>query len=186
LHDIDFIFEGAFHSFYREFTFNPCNVDPGLVEFVSDPHPVESDFRFCYVKFNSFLTRALRSHSNEHTSYTHTHEMSAHALLVMMNLGVVEAFFEGIGEMLDGSGHTDDMGVDVGMVDGDSASGDADPASVDDANIGRKNDWDYEVMPYNAAYDGSLRAVDEAKENWRDVDLARGKGREKGKGRERR
>jgi hypothetical protein len=71
------------------------------------------------------------------------------------------------------------------MVDGDSASGDADLASVDDANIGRKNDWDYEVVPFNAAHDGSLRAVDEAKENWRDVDLARGKGREKGKARER-
>jgi hypothetical protein len=70
------------------------------------------------------------------------------------------------------------------MVDGDSASGDADLASVDDTNIGRKYDWDYEVMPFNAAYDGSLRAVNEAKEIWRDLDLARGKGREKEKGRE--
>jgi len=51
---------------------------------------------------------------------------------MMNNLGV-EAFFEGIREMLDGSGHTDDMGVDgdhVGIADGDSASGDADLASV--------------------------------------------------------
>jgi len=54
--------------------------------------------------------------------------MSAHALLVMNNLGVVEAFFEGVREVLDGSGHTDDMGVDVdhvGIVDGNSASGNA-------------------------------------------------------------
>jgi hypothetical protein len=35
--------------------------------------------------------------------------MSTHALLVMDNLGVVEAFFEGNREVLEGSGHTDDM-----------------------------------------------------------------------------
>lgn len=42
-------------------------------------------------------------------------------------------------------------------------------------------------MPINAAYDGSQRAVDEVKEIWRDVYLAKGKGREKQKekGRER-
>jgi len=39
---------------------------------------------------------------------THTHEMSAHALLVMNNFGVVEASFEGVREVFDGSGHTDD------------------------------------------------------------------------------
>ncbi|KIJ90326.1 hypothetical protein K443DRAFT_686831 [Laccaria amethystina LaAM-08-1] len=111
--------------------------------------------------------------------------MSAHALLAMNNPGVVVAFFEGIRAMLDGSGHTGVDGDRVGMVDGDSARGDADLTSVDDTNIRRKNDWDYEVVPYNAAHDGSLRAVDEAKEVWRDVDLARGKGREKEKGRER-
>jgi hypothetical protein len=36
--------------------------------------------------------------------------MSARALQVMDNLGVVEAFFGGIKEVLDGPGHTDDMG----------------------------------------------------------------------------
>ena len=44
--------------------------------------------------------------------------------------------------MLDGSGHTDDMGVDgdhVGIVGGDSASGDADLGSVNDTNIGRRH-----------------------------------------------
>ena len=46
--------------------------------------------------------------------------MSTHALLAINNLGVVEAFFKGIREVLDGSGHTDGMGVDgdhVGIVD---------------------------------------------------------------------
>jgi hypothetical protein len=32
---------------------------------------------------------------------------------------------------------------------------------------------------HSNAYDGLLRVVDEAKEIWRDVDLARGKGKEK-------
>ena len=35
--DVDFILEGAIHSCYREFTFDPCNVDLRLVEFVFDP-----------------------------------------------------------------------------------------------------------------------------------------------------
>ena len=68
--------------------------------------------------------------------------MSTHALLVTNNLGVVEPFFRGIREVLDGYGHTDDMGVDgdhVGIVDGDSASGDANLASIDDTNIRRKH-----------------------------------------------
>ena len=42
--DADFIFEGAIHSCCREFTFNPCNVDLGAVEFVFDPHFVEFNF----------------------------------------------------------------------------------------------------------------------------------------------
>ena len=70
------------------------------------------------------------------------HEMSAHALLVMNNPRVVEAFFERIREVFDGSGHTDDMGVDdhIAIVDGDSASGDADLGSVDNTNIRKKYD----------------------------------------------
>ena len=83
--------------------------------------------------------------------------MSAHALLVMNNLRV-EAFFESIREVFDGSGYTDDTGVDdhIAIVDGDSASGDADLGSVDNTNIRKKYDRDYEVVPFNAAYDGSL------------------------------
>ncbi|KIJ98050.1 hypothetical protein K443DRAFT_9483 [Laccaria amethystina LaAM-08-1] len=118
--DVDFIFE----------LFTPLL----LVEFVFDSRSVEFNFGFCYVAFNSFPIRGLRSLSRQPTSYTHTHthEMSAHALL-------------------GGSGRTYDMGVDgdyVDIVDGDFASGYADLASVDDTNIGRKYDTDYEVMPF--------------------------------------
>ena len=44
--DIDFIFKAAIHPCYRDFTFNPGNVDLGLVEFVFDPHFVELNFGF--------------------------------------------------------------------------------------------------------------------------------------------
>ena len=65
--------------------------------------------------------------------------MSAHALLVINNLGV-EAFFESIREVFDGSGYTDDVGVDdhIAIVDDDFASGDADLSSVDNTNIRKK------------------------------------------------
>jgi hypothetical protein len=107
------------------------------------------------VQYEPPFTRAYIHH------LLHTHEMSAHALLVMHNLTVVEAFFEGIREVLRGSGHA--VLPDVGH---DSTEGTV-----------RKYDWTHEVNLFNAAYDGSLRVVDDAMEMWKDVDLARGKGR---------
>jgi len=86
--------------------------------------------------------------------------MSAHALLVMHNLTVVEAFFEGIREVLRGSGHAILLDVDHDSIDGTE----------------KKYDWIHEVDLY-AAYDGSLRVVDDATGMWKDVDLAREKGR---------
>ena len=66
--------------------------------------------------------------------------ISVHVLLVPNNFEVVAAFFEGIREVLCGFGHTDGVGVDgdrVGIIDGDSARGDADHVSLDDTNLGR-------------------------------------------------
>ena len=83
---------------------------------------------------------------------THTNEMSAFALLVINNLRVVEAFFKGIREVLDGSGHTDDMGVDgdhVGIVDGDSAS--------EDANLDRLDDHQENIQLYFGDLDFDAR-----------------------------
>ena len=65
--DVDFIFKGAFHSCYREFTFSPCNVNCGLVEFIFDSHSVEFTFGFCDLKFNSFFIRTVWSLSREPT-----------------------------------------------------------------------------------------------------------------------
>ena len=66
--------------------------------------------------------------------------ISVHVLLVTNNLEVVAAFFEGIREVLGGFGHSVGVGVEgdrVGIIDGDSARGDADHASLDDTNLER-------------------------------------------------
>jgi hypothetical protein len=56
--------------------------------------------------------------------------------------------------------HGDRVGVD-----GDSAGGDADLASVDDTNTKRKFDWAHEIDLFSAVYEWKLRFVNE----WRYV-----------------
>ncbi|KAF8630572.1 hypothetical protein AX17_005384 [Amanita inopinata Kibby_2008] len=73
----------------------------------------------------------------------HTHEMSAHSLLVMHNLSVLDAFFGGIRRVIASSEGT----------------------------------FAHEVERFVATYDEDLKVFDEAVTEWRDVDLARGKGR---------
>ncbi|CAA7271251.1 unnamed protein product [Cyclocybe aegerita] len=73
----------------------------------------------------------------------HTHEMSAHALLVMHNLEVLDAFFAGIRVVLSDT----------------------------------PEKWDEEVQRFEWTYDASMRVCVEARERWREIDLARGKGR---------
>lgn len=73
----------------------------------------------------------------------HTHEMSAHSLLVLHNLAVLDQFFLGIRELLSN----------------------------------RPGDWDQEVKRFGKVYDEGLKVFEEARMMWRDVDLARGKGR---------
>ncbi|KAJ7078914.1 tRNA-guanine(15) transglycosylase-like protein [Mycena belliarum] len=72
----------------------------------------------------------------------HTHEMSAHALLVMHNLAVFDAFFAGVRAVLE-----------------------------------RGDDFSTAVDRFLAAHDETLAVVAEARTMWRDVDVARGKGR---------
>ena len=74
----------------------------------------------------------------------HTHEMSAHALLVMHNLQVLSAFFAGIRHVLDSS---------------------------------TSEQWTKEVDKFTKMYDESLDVFDTARLSWKEVDLARGKGR---------
>ncbi|KAJ3496394.1 hypothetical protein NLJ89_g10491 [Agrocybe chaxingu] len=73
----------------------------------------------------------------------HTHEMSAHALLVMHNLEVLDAFFAGIRAVL----------------------------------ADNPEKWDKEVERFERTYDGSMLVCVQARVRWREVDLARGKGR---------
>ena len=86
--DVDFIFKGAFHLCYRELTFNTCIVDLTLVEFIFDPTPSSSTLDSATSNLTLFSSEHYEPfHANP--PLTHTHEMSAHALLVMNNLGVV-------------------------------------------------------------------------------------------------
>ncbi|KAF9443725.1 hypothetical protein P691DRAFT_712883 [Macrolepiota fuliginosa MF-IS2] len=73
----------------------------------------------------------------------HTHEMSAHSLLVLHNLSVLDQFFGGIRTLLQD----------------------------------RPEKWDQEVKRFEEIYDEELKVFEEARVMWRDVDLARGKGR---------
>ncbi|KAF8633120.1 hypothetical protein AX15_001501 [Amanita polypyramis BW_CC] len=72
-----------------------------------------------------------------------THEMSAHSLLVMHNLSVLDAFFAGVRDIIRGP---DDL-------------------------------FEREVEGFVETYDENMVVFEEASVNWRDVDLARGKGR---------
>ncbi|KAJ7647496.1 tRNA-guanine(15) transglycosylase-like protein [Roridomyces roridus] len=72
----------------------------------------------------------------------HTHEMGAHALLVLHNLAVVDKFFDGIRAVL-----------------------------------ARGDDFTAHVAAFAAQYDESLAIVNEARTMWKEVDVARGKGR---------
>jgi hypothetical protein len=77
----------------------------------------------------------------------HTHEMSAHALLAMHNLQVLSAFFAGIRQVLDSSTTTS------------------------------SERWTNEVERFTKMYDERLDVFDTARLSWKEVDLARGKGR---------
>lgn len=72
-----------------------------------------------------------------------THEMSAHSLLVMHNLSVLDAFFAGVRDAI---------------------------ATAEDV-------FDREVERFIQTYDEDMAVFDEAAAGWRNVDLARGKGR---------
>lgn len=92
----------------------------------------------------------------------HTHEMSAHALLAMHNLAVLDCFLAGVREVLLAEEAETDAAVDA-----PKASRFAD-----------------EIDIFEATYDSRLVVLEEATDQWREVDLARGKGRlarEKGK-----
>ncbi|KAF8995186.1 tRNA-guanine(15) transglycosylase-like protein [Cyathus striatus] len=74
----------------------------------------------------------------------HTHEMSAHSLLAMHNLTVLDAFFAGVREVL--------------------AKGDTEA-------------WKNQIKHFEETYDETFAVLREAGDSWKEVDLARGKGR---------
>ena len=73
----------------------------------------------------------------------HTHEMSAHALIALHNLAVLDAFFAGVRRVLSGQPET----------------------------------FSQEITRFEQIYDGELGVLAEARKDWNEVTLARGKGR---------
>ena len=85
----------------------------------------------------------------------------------MESLAVVEAFFDRIREILHISGHA--------AVDGDRVA-DNTNADLHGINAESQYYWPPEVDLFHAAYDGTLRVVDEAKGVWKNMRLARARG----------
>lgn len=94
-------------------------------------------------QFSPPFTRAYLHH------LLHTHEMSAHTLLVAHNVAVLDALLTGVRTIL--SGHADQLEV---------------------ATI-----FTREVTRFEEVYDGDMSVFHTARENWKDVKHARGKGR---------
>ena len=79
----------------------------------------------------------------------HTHEMSAHTLLVMHNLAVLSQFFEGIRDVIKALSSSERP----------------------------EGGWAEEVQKFHDTYDIGRALFEQARKRWREVDLARGKGR---------
>ncbi|KAG2144108.1 uncharacterized protein EDB93DRAFT_1087790 [Suillus bovinus] len=79
----------------------------------------------------------------------HTHEMSAHTLLVAHNVAVLDALLTGVRTIL--SGHADQH----------------EAAAI----------FAREVTRFEEVYDGDMSVLHTARDNWKDVKYARGKGR---------
>ncbi|KAI6045338.1 hypothetical protein EDC04DRAFT_3054699 [Pisolithus marmoratus] len=86
----------------------------------------------------------------------HTHEMSAHTMLVAHNLAVLDTFLSGVRDIL-----VDVDGNDIGRGEGED----------------RITRFAVEVNRFESAYDDTMEVFRVARECWHEVDLARGKGR---------
>ncbi|KAI6010129.1 hypothetical protein EDC04DRAFT_2581170 [Pisolithus marmoratus] len=86
----------------------------------------------------------------------HTHEMSAHTMLVAHNLAVLDRFLSGVRDVLVGVD-----GNDIGGGEGED----------------RITRFAVEVNRFESVYDDTMEVFRVARECWDEVDLARGKGR---------
>jgi queuine tRNA-ribosyltransferase len=116
------------------------------------------------IHHSKFDVQSHQAHSNDGTSQKqflppftraylhhllHTHEMSAHTLLVVHNVAVLDALLTGVRTIL--SGHIDEH----------------EAAAI----------FAREVERFEEVYDGAMSVFHTARDNWKDVKNARGKGR---------
>jgi queuine tRNA-ribosyltransferase len=108
-----------------------------------ESHQAHSDDGTSREQFLAPFTRAYLHH------LLHTHEMSAHTLLVAHNVAVLDALLTGVRIIL--SGHADQN----------------EAATI----------FAREVERFEEVYDGAMSVFHTARDNWKDVKYARGKGR---------
>ncbi|KAG1811866.1 tRNA-guanine(15) transglycosylase-like protein [Suillus subaureus] len=106
-------------------------------------HQAQSDDGTSREQFLPPFTRAYLHH------LLHTHEMSAHTLLVAHNVVILDALLTGVRTIL--SGHADQNEAEVIFA--------------------------REVTRFEEVYDGAMSVLHTARDNWKDVKYARGKGR---------
>ncbi|KAG1867273.1 hypothetical protein DFJ58DRAFT_904531 [Suillus subalutaceus] len=106
-------------------------------------HQAHSEDGTSQKKFLPPFTRAYLHH------LLHTHEMSAHTLLVAHNVAVLDALLTGVRTIL--LGHADQN----------------EAAAI----------FAQEVTRFEEVYDGAMSVLHAARDNWKDVKYARGKGR---------
>ncbi|KAG6334997.1 hypothetical protein ID866_4098 [Astraeus odoratus] len=87
----------------------------------------------------------------------HTHEMSAHTLLVTHNLAVLDIFLSGVRKVL--------------AAENTNGQGDG------EGNVGGTTRFAVEVNRFESMYNEGSELIAAAREDWRDVKFARGKGR---------
>ena len=102
----------------------------------------------------------------------HTHEMSAHALLAMHNLTIMDAFMCGVRTVLERERNLEYNGYSGSGRGGKMGTGDDGMFNKSSPTL-----FAEEVARFEQKYDARLQVLDDAKACWAEVDLARGKGR---------
>lgn len=156
-HDIGHnLYSDSYTHDFSSFSATPCEcractpIAPStrIYHGIDDPSYSNEEPAASSVREKPSFTRAYIHH------LLHTHEMSAHSLLVMHNLGVLDTFFASIRRIIQRDMEAQIKGSEV-----------------------EGGEWEEEVRRFEEYYDESLVVFEEARVMWRDVDLARGRGR---------
>ncbi|PPQ87622.1 hypothetical protein CVT25_005807 [Psilocybe cyanescens] len=134
----------------------------------SEQNTPEAKAKTPEVRYRAPYTRAYMHH------LLHTHEMSAHALLVLHNLAVLDAFFAGVrGVIASSSSAAASSLPPTSTPTPTQAQDDTTPTPTQSTPTA----WETEVRKFTATYSAEMRVFEDAERRWAEVDRARGKGR---------